>query len=216
MLKKDYQELIDQRPWRKIQQHFDSLPPQKVEKIVQLNIDSQKWIDFTVREFDQAQQKWESSNDHNSRNSNEWNQSNNRLGMNELNTFALHYGINGNTNRKLIELLGTDNILKLKAIPDTISMILTVKMPGHGTAWHLDDDLAYISKSSNVDKSKLKRLWFPVQDWRDGHAYQISKTVITNWRAGDVYQTPVGLGHASFNFGYAPQYMVALTAIIKD
>ena len=216
MLKKEYQDLITQRPWQEMQEHFDSLPAQTVERIVQLDIDPQQWIDFTVQEFDQAQQKWESPKEHYSDHSNKWATLNNRLGRNEHNTFELNYGMNGDTNSKLIELLGADNISVLKARPDSILMRLIVKMPGHGIAWHLDDAGSYMTKFPSADKSKLKRLWFPVLDWRDGHAFQISKTVLTNWRSGDVYEIPFGHGHASSNFGYAPQYTVSFTAIIDD
>ena len=45
---------------------------------------------------------------------------------------------------------------------------------------------------------------------------QISKTVLSNWKKGEVYQIPFGVGHASGNFGYTPQYTVSFTAVIKD
>jgi oxalate decarboxylase/phosphoglucose isomerase-like protein (cupin superfamily) len=45
---------------------------------------------------------------------------------------------------------------------------------------------------------------------------QISKTVLTNYNKGDVYNIPFGLGHASSNFGYCPQYTISFTGIIND
>ena len=216
MLKEQYQELLDNKPWQEMEDHFNSLPIAGVNPITQIDINTEEWIEFTLDNFDLAQQKWESPKEHYTEYSNKWATINNALGRNEHNTFELNYGMNGDSNEKLKRLLGTENIKKLKADPDSILMRFIVKMPGHGIAWHHDDAGSYKKKFSNVDVSKLKRLWFSVQDWKDGHAFQISKTVISNWSKGAVYQIPFGVGHASSNFGYNPQYTVSFTGIIND
>lgn len=199
-----------------MEQYFNALPVADVPVLHNLDIDTQKWIDFTLENFELAQQKWESPKEHYSEYSNKWALVNNQLGRNRHNTFELNYGILGDSNEKLKVLLGDRNIKKLNADPDSILMRLIVKMPGHGIAWHLDDAGSYKTKFPNADTSKLKRLWFPVQDWKDGHAFQISKTVITNWKSGQVHHIPFGMGHASSNFGYAPQYTVSFTGVIDD
>jgi len=216
MFKEDYKKIIEEKPWQEMEQYFNDLPVAQVPILHTLDIDTQEWIDFTVENFELAQQKWESPKEHYSEYSNKWASVNNQLGRNEHNTFELNYGMLGDSNEKLKALLGDENIKKLKADPDSILMRFIVKMPGHGIAWHLDDAGSYKKKFPNADISKLKRLWFPVQDWKDGHAFQISKTVITNWKAGQVHQIPFGLGHASSNFGYVPQYTVSFTGVIDD
>jgi len=216
MLKDEYKKIIDDKPWQEMEDHFDGLPVADVTQITQLDIKTEAWIKFTVHNFELAQQKWESPKKHFTGNEAKWAKVNNALGRNEHNTFELNYGMNGDSNEKLKRLLGTENIKKLKADPDSILMRFIVKMPGHGIAWHHDDAGSYKKKFSNVDVSKLKRLWFSVQDWKDGHAFQISKTVISNWSKGAVYQIPFGVGHASSNFGYNPQYTVSFTGIIND
>jgi len=216
MFKEDYKKIIEEKPWQEMEQYFNDLPVAQVPILHTLDIDTQEWIDFTVENFELAQQKWESPKEHYSEYSNKWASVNNQLGRNEHNTFELNYGMLGDSNEKLKALLGDENIKKLKADPDSILMRFIVKMPGHGIAWHLDDAGSYKTKFPNADISKLKRLWFPVQDWKDGHAFQISKTVITNWKAGQVHQIPFGLGHASSNFGYVPQYTVSFTGVIDD
>jgi len=216
MFKEDYKKIIEEKPWQEMEQYFNDLPVAQVPILHTLDIDTQEWIDFTVENFELAQQKWESPKEHYSEYSNKWASVNNQLGRNEHNTFELNYGMLGDSNEKLKTLLGDENIKKLKADPDSILMRFIVKMPGHGIAWHLDDAGSYKTKFPNADVSKLKRLWFPVQDWKDGHAFQISKTVITNWKAGQVHQIPFGLGHASSNFGYVPQYTVSFTGVIDD
>jgi len=216
MFKEDYKRIIEEKPWQEMEQYFNDLPVAEVPVLHTLDIDTQDWIDFTVENFELAQQKWESPKEHYSEYSNKWASVNNQLGRNEHNTFELNYGMLGDSNEKLKTLLGDKNIKKLNADADSILMRFIVKMPGHGIAWHLDDAGSYKTKFPNADTSKLKRLWFPVQDWKDGHAFQISKTVITNWKAGQVHHIPFGLGHASSNFGYSPQYTVSFTAIIDD
>jgi hypothetical protein len=216
MLKSEYQNLIEKKPWKEMQEYFDGLPVADVTQITQLDINTDEWIQFTIDNFDLAQQKWESPKDHYSEYSKKWATMNKQLGRNEHNTFELNYGINGDSNEKLKTLLGGKNIENLKADPDSILMRFIVKMPGHGIAWHLDDAGSYKKKFPKADISKLKRLWFSVQDWKDGHAFQISKTVITNWKAGQVFQIPFGLGHASSNFGYTPQYTISFTGVIND
>ena len=196
--------------------HFDKLPLAKVEPMAKVQIETQDWIKFTVDNFDLAQQKWESPKEHYTEYSNKWAKVNNDLGRNQHNTFELNYGMNGDTNDKLKNLLGEENISILKADPGTILMRFIVKMPGHGIAWHQDDAGSYQKKFPNADISKLKRLWFSIQDWKDGHAFQISKTVISDWSKGAVYHIPFGVGHASSNFGYAPQYTVSFTGVIND
>ena len=216
MLKSDYQSIIENKPWQEMEEHFDKLPVAKVEPIAQININTEDWIKFTVDNFELAQQKWESPKEHYTEYSNKWAKVNNTLGRNEHNTFELNYGMNGDTNERLKELLGQENINTLKADPDTILMRFIVKMPGHGIAWHQDDAGSYHKKFPDADISRLRRLWFSIQDWKDGHAFQISKTVISNWTKGSVYQIPFGVGHASSNFGYTPQYTVSFTGIVND
>lgn len=195
--------------------HFNSLPVIEVDKIANLDIDTEQWIQFTIDNFDLAQQKWEQPKPHYTDYEKKWAEVNNLIGRNKQNSFELNYGVNGNTNQMLKELLGMRNITRLNAVPDTVLIRLLVKMPGHGVAWHHDGNGAYKQMFPDVDHGRVKRFWFSIQDWQDGHAFQISKTVLTHWQKGDVYHIPFGTGHASANFGYIPQYTVSFTAVIE-
>ena len=216
MLKSEYQNIIENKPWKEMEEHFNKLPVAKVQPIANIKINTEDWIKFTVDNFELAQQKWECPKEHYTEDANKWAKTNNILGRNEHNTFELNYGMNGDTNKKLKDLLGSENMKILSVDPDSILMRLIVKMPGHGIAWHQDDATSYAKKFGKADLAKLKRLWFSVDDWKDGHAFQISKTVLHNWAKGDVFNIPFGVGHASSNFGYAPQYTVSFTGIIND
>lgn len=216
MLKSEYQNFVENKPWQEMETYFDGLAPIQVERLCSLDIDDDPWVKFTLDNFELAQQKWEYPKEHYSNYEKKWAKVNNVLGRNKENSFELNYGVNGDTNKKLKALLGMENIEKLNADPDTVLVRLLVKMPGHGVAWHQDGNNAYKNLFPNVDHSKVKRYWFSIQNWKDGHAIQISKSVITHWKAGDVYQIPFGTGHASSNFGYSPQYTVSFTGLIRD
>ena len=216
MLKSQYEKLIQDKPWTEMSTYFDNLEPTDVSKVNHLDIDPEQWIKFTVDEFDLAQQEWEQPRTHYTGLEKKWAEINNLVGRNRGNSFELNYGRNGDTNYKLKEILGMKNIKRLNALPDTVFMRLLVKMPGHGIAWHHDGNGTYKKMFPDVDHSKVKRFWFSVQDWKDGHAFQVSKTVLTHWQKGDVYNIPFGIGHASTNFGYIPQYTVSFTAIIDE
>ena len=212
----EYKKLLDEKPWQEMENYFNNLPVADIKIIHKLDVNYEDWLQFTIDDFHNVQQKWESPKAHYSDYSNKWASVNNRLGRNEHNTFELNYGMNGDSNDKLKNLLGQKNIEELNVDPDSILMRLIVKMPGHGIAWHQDDAGSYKKKFPNKDFSKLKRLWFSVQDWKDGHAFQISKSVLTHWKAGDVYQIPFGLGHASSNFGFTPKLTVSFTGVFND
>lgn len=216
MQKEDYIRIVQDRPWSEMEKYFDAQKPLVIDRLCNINVDEQQWIQFTVDNFDLAQQKWESPKDHYDEYEKKWAKMNNLLGRDQQNSFELNYGINGDTNQKLKALLGVNNIAKLHADPDTVLVRLLVKMPGHGVAWHQDGNNSYKKIFPDVDHSKVKRYWFNLQDWKDGQAFQISKSVITHWKAGDVYEIPFGTGHASSNFGYSPWYTVSFTGLIKD
>jgi hypothetical protein len=223
MLKKDYLHLLKNKPWQEMKDFFNTMPVHDIKPIAQLDINTDEWIKFTVDNFDDVQQKYEIPKEHYGEMANKWAKVNNELGRNEHNTWELNYGMNGDSNERLIELLGEKNLRKLNVIRETVLMRLIVKFPGHGLAWHQDEAGSYKKKMGidfdenfMTEKGTLKRLWFSLQDWEDGHVMQISKTVLSDVKKGAVYQIPWGAGHASSNFGYTPQMTVSFTGVIND
>lgn len=222
--KEIYKKLMEEKPWNEVKKFFSTVKPCSVEPVCKLSIDPARWIEFTLDCLELAQENYEMPKAHYSDSSKILAIANNKLGRDQHNTSELNYGINGDSNQKLIELLGEENIKKLGFHPDYILIRLLVKMPGHGVAWHIDDAGSFIKKYKELEfdenkKCKLGsavRWWFPVSNWDVGHAMQISDTVITHWTPGYVYNIPWGQGHASGNFGYTPQYTVSLTGIIND
>jgi hypothetical protein len=220
--KEVYKNLMLEKPWNDVKKIFANIEHCPIKTVCKLKIDPAEWTQFTLDYLDLAQENYEIPKEHYSDKSKILALTNNKLGRDEHNTSELNYGILGNSNQKLIELLGKENIKTLGFHPDYVLIRLLIKMPGHGVAWHIDDAGSFIKKYSELEFDKDKkcnlgqavRWWFPVSHWEDGHAMQISNTVITHWSPGDVYDIPWGQGHASGNFGYTPQYTVSLTGIV--
>ena len=226
MKKKEYTDLINNKPWQWMSEHFDKLEKFVPVKIAKCNINPEEWIKFSCDYFDHAHQNKEMPKPHYSKLGKRLATTNNILGRNEHNSLELNYGIEGDTNAKMIEMFGSNNIKKLNLRSDYLFFRLLVKMPGHGVAWHVDDIGTYTSKfkdqfeidpvTKKCSLGQVVRYWLPVTNWENGFMFQISETVIWNWMAGDVYQIPFGIGHCSGNAGYIPQYTVSLTGILND
>jgi hypothetical protein len=226
MRKEDYKQIIDNKPWTWVKDHFDNLEKYVPNKLAQCEIDQDEWIKFTVDNFDQAHQNHEEPKPHYNDFAKKLATFNKDIGRNVHNSSELNYGVEGDTNEKMIEMFGEKNRKLLNLHADYLFFRCLVKMPGHGVAWHVDhigrytlkfkDELEIDPKTQRCQLGQIVRLWFPVVDWDNGHMFQISESVLTNWKAGDVYQIPFGMGHCSSNAGYVPQITVSLTGIIND
>ena len=217
MLKSQYEKLLENQPWQEMETHFNTLPVAKVEPIAQIKIETEDWIRFTVDNFELAQQNYEEPKEHYVEDMAWLSVVNNRLGRNRHNSFELNYGIKGTTNEQLIEMLGWDNIDRLGIERDCILIRLLVNMPGNGVPWHWDAAESYLLRFPEVTGlNACTRLWFPVVDWCNGHAFQIGNSVLTHWKAGNVWNIPWGVPHASTNFGYNVKYTVSLTGKLRE
>ena len=212
MKKEEYVNILEERLWERVDDYFGDKNNVQVAKINHVNIDPQEWIQFSVDNFDLAQQNHEKPKEHYIEEMNWLSIVNNKLGRNEHNSFELKYGMNGDTNEQLIAMLGEENIDRLGIEQDYILIRLLVNMPGNGVPWHEDAAESYLRRFPQVrGLDECVRLWFPVIDWKNGHAFQIGNSVLTHWQAGDVWNIPWGVPHASTNFGYHCKYTVSLT-----
>jgi len=216
MEKSEYVHLLATSPWKEMQNYFDSVLPIEVKSTKQLDINTAEWVRFSIDNFDLAAQKWEVPKSHYTAQSNKWVTVNNLVGRNKHNSFELNYGMLGDGNDKLKTILGRDNVKLLGIDWDTVLVRLIVKFPGHGMAWHCDSLDSYFLKFSVDNSSKVRRYWFSIDDWYDGHVFQVSKTVLNNWTKGAAYNIPFGIGHASSNFGYRPMYSVSFTGVLDS
>ena len=136
MEKSEYVHLLATSPWKEMQNHFDSVPVIDMSVSKQLDINTSDWVRFSIDNFDLATQKWEEPKSHYTDQSNKWASVNNGIGRNKHNSFELNYGMLGDGNKQIVNLLGLVNISILGIDPKTVLMKLIVKFPGHGMAWH--------------------------------------------------------------------------------
>jgi len=212
MNKDQYVNILEERLWDTVDEYFGDLAKVQVQKVNEIDIDPEAWIQFTVDNFELADQNHESPKEHYVDESNWLSVINNKLGRNEQNSFELNWGKQGDSNQKLLSLLGEENIDKLGLEQDCVLVRLLAYMPGHGVPWHKDSGESHMEVFPQVKSlDESIRLWFPVTDWFNGQAFQIGGSVLTHWRAGEVWHIPWGVPHASTNFGYNIKYSVSLT-----
>lgn len=60
------------------------------------------------------------------------------------------------------------------------------------------------------------RYWIPFQDWEPGHVFMYNDKVITNYKAGDVWQFDDSMAmHGSANIGSTPRIVLQITEYDK-
>ena len=217
MEKEHYINLLESKLWDRVDAFYGTDDKVPAPYVTRVNINSDDWVQYTVDNFELAQQKWEKPKEHYGKEENLIANINNKLGRNEHNSHELNYGINGNTNDELVELLGEENIDKMGIQQDGVLIRLIVNMPGHGVAWHHDAANSYFRKFPEYQGTldDLTRLWFSVVPGVNGHVFQIGSSMLYNWQAGDVWHIPWGVPHGSINFGYNIKYTVSLTGRLK-
>jgi hypothetical protein len=219
-----YKQLVDTKPWDRVDEVFASTPNVAIPLHTKLAINPSDWVQFSIDNLPLSKQEWSNPKPYHTGPANDVALINNELGRNEGNTANINYGTEGDTNAKMLEILGKNNILSLNLDQTTVLIRLLIKMPGHGFPWHFDDAGTYtktfpelnIKDDKTCSIGKVVRYWFPVADWQVGHVLQVSDTIIHHWNAGDTYIIPWGQGHASSNFGYKPMYTVSLTGVVLD
>ena len=195
--------------------YFKELKYHIPKKVCDIDIISNDWINFTCSHFDLAQHKIEQPREHYDKEANWLATCNQIMGRNSGNTQELNFGLNSNTNDLLCDMLGNDNIKKMGLQREGLLLRLIVNTPGHGIAWHEDGASSYHKKFPHL-VGDIKRLWFPVIDWEDGHVFQIGSEVLSKWKSGNVWHIPWGVPHGSSNFGYTIKYTVSVTGVLND
>ena len=195
--------------------YFRELKYHVPKKVCDIDIISNDWIDFTCSHFDLAQHKIEQPREHYDKEANWLATCNQIMGRNSGNTQELNFGLNSNTNDLLVDMLGDANIKKMGLQREGLLLRLIVNTPGHGIAWHEDGASSYRKKFPHL-VGDIKRLWFPVIDWKDGHVFQIGSEVLSKWKSGNVWHIPWGVPHGSSNFGYTIKYTCSVTGVIDD
>jgi len=111
------------------------------------------------------------------------------------------------------------NMLKM----DDQNMSLFVQMPGHTIPVHADIYSSFIRLNEKAfkqgqlvaekwedaaawgDYSRMRRYTMFANDWDWGQFYHQGNTSLSQWEAGDMWQIPMSLVHASANAGINPK-----------
>jgi hypothetical protein len=86
---------------------------------------------------------------------------------------------------------------------------ITKMLPGNFMPMHIDPHTEY-----DLDSS---RYWIPLQDWEPGHIFMYENRVITDYKAGDVweYADPCAL-HGAANIGYTIRLALQISTYTGD
>ena len=109
--------------------------------------------------------------------------------------------LNGTTN--YIFLVSFD--LKEPWVSSKYHWWITKMLPGNFMPMHTDPHTLYESNS--------KRFWMPWQDWQPGHIFMYENKVITDYKAGDVweYENSAAL-HGAANIGFVPRIVLQVSS----
>jgi hypothetical protein len=216
--------LLQEKPWTENTDYFNKQTVFKPKILHTVSIQSETWKQFCIDHYDLGDHMWEQSQDYYSDETVKMINDNLSIGRHKYNTYAINYGKQPQASSLLKKLLGDDNIKKMNLNPDYLLVRLILKLPGQGVAWHVDEANTFFKKFPDLKADnnyktqygQTVRYWFPVTDWEDGHMFQISKTILWDYKQGQVFQIPFGIGHASANAGFSPFYSVAITGIINN
>jgi hypothetical protein len=181
-----------------------------IPKFCRLEIETKKFIDFAKTH--KPIRKWHHPRSFLTKQANEQMSMNNALGYNRHNTMESNWGLGASQNEKLLDILGSKNIKKLKIDPDKILCRLLKYDPGQTLPLHTDGFEGFSRKFGS--NGVPVRYFVSVSDWDWGHMLQVHNNTISNWKAGDTYIIPPGIFHASANFGITPKYTLTITGFV--
>ena len=76
---------------------------------------------------------------------------------------------------------------------------------------HRDTYNRYIKLFNIQDTSKIHRAVIFLEDWQPGHIFEIERTPITNWKAGEYVLWQYDAEHMAANLGLEPRYTLQIT-----
>jgi len=85
--------------------------------------------------------------------------------------------------------------------------------PGQTNPWHFDTYEANFKKGNLLeeDRKNIRRYLLFLEDWHWGHFVQIGNSVVSNWKAGEMYTWDYGMYHLSVNAGIVPKWTCQIT-----
>lgn len=82
--------------------------------------------------------------------------------------------------------------------------------PGNVTVPHYDMYHGLLDKNKDCNINQISRFWIPLEDSKFGHALFVEDTVLSNFKAGEIYDWDIDDLHAAVNVGFDPRYTLLL------
>jgi len=95
-----------------------------------------------------------------------------------------------------------------------VGILIMESYPGYCVPPH-KDHFHFYAKFYKVDPSKVLRRLIFLEDWKDGHYFQVGSQVHTYWSSGDWVQWGKEDTHLGGNFGPANRYTIQVTGVSK-
>ena len=117
-----------------------------------------------------------------------------KVGYNARNTVEYNWGLYGDSNKQIKDLLGDRKVWdeQIGIDYDTALIRLLAYMPKH-----LNPDI----DTQMCDIGPIKRYLVAITDWHWGHVIQFQNSYFPNYKSGDVFDLPIPQPHCSANMG---------------
>lgn len=99
-----------------------------------------------------------------------------------------------------------------KTLFDTFTLSVIKQIPGTTNPMHLDSFYQF-SKMQKVDPTECVRLNVFLEDWKNGHYFEIMDQPITKWKRGDAVMIEYQEYHLAGNMGNVNRYTLQITGI---
>ena len=135
-----------------------------------------------------------------------------KVGYNARNTVEYNWGLYGDSNQKVKDLLGTRKVWEeqIGIDYDTALIRLLAYMPGMILPWHVDNLGNWCRNNKHLnpdidtqmcDLGPIKRYLVAITDWHWGHVIQFQNSYFPNYKSGEVFDLPIPQPHCSANMG---------------
>mgnify|MGYP001456715841 FL=1 len=135
-----------------------------------------------------------------------------KVGYNARNTVEYNWGLYGDSNQKVKDLLGTRKVWEEQIGIDYDSALirLLAYMPGMILPWHVDNLGNWCRNNKQLnpdidtqmcDLGPIKRYLVAITDWHWGHVIQFQNSYFPNYKSGEVFDLPIPQPHCSANMG---------------
>jgi hypothetical protein len=180
--------------------------------LTNLDINQQDWLDFMINNKETCQKKAYERRPYHNGVSDLTMDLPMKAGYNHRNTVEYNWGLYGDSNKKIKDMLGSRKVWEdtIGIDYDTALCRLLAYLPGNTLPWH-DDNLGnWCRDNANLnpnmdtgmcDLGPIKRYLVMITDWHWGHVLQFQNSFFPKWKSGEVYDLPMYQPHCSTNMG---------------